>query len=308
MPTDVSLLRFVTVLVIAPIVPSLAGCRHSSEGVSLESQYDSILAQPNPEIRVRELVELATTQAQAGDRGGARRSLRSAAAACQEITDSLGRTNAYNQLAHAHGTLKSRHEAKQSLVAADAAAQQCEDGPDKVEELCKIARNYAGALANQDAAITRLKAAEELANSLDGSFEESSALSALSYSYDRLGMRDSADELVARSLRVARSIQQFRRRVEALSGIATRLHLMERLETSRTVFEEAGSAAKRIPSQESKGYALIHLASKHQLVGQRSTAQEFLDDAEDLALAIDDNSIRTPLLEQIAQQRRNQSN
>jgi hypothetical protein len=117
--------------------------------------------------------------------------------------------------------------------------------------------------------------------------------------YEKLERPDDMQRVVTQALEFARSQAEPREQSDCLAEVGGALYSMKKPAEGKTALDEAQAAAAKIATDDSKAYALLHIAQKASAAGQKGAARKLLDEAKDVATKVTDGSVRTQLNEDI---------
>ena len=105
--------------------------------------------------------------------------------------------------------------------------------------------------------------------------------------------------LLDQSLEAARALEDTRKRADSMTNTAAYLAKMKKTDESKAAFAEAQKEAEKIEDSLSQAYALVHLGEKLNESNLKGSARKILEQAEEAADKVKDQSMRGPLMEKI---------
>ena len=289
------------ILLIASLACLSAGCGGGApKGKSLNEQYQDAMKLSDGTQRARKLVALAEKQHQSGDLLGATSSLAAAKAAAYSVTDAASRASALTVVAGGHARLgQSQSEIKQILSDASKAIDEIKDADARVPALADLAAFTGEHLKNPDLAASHLQRAEESAAAISLPKTNVLAQSRIAVAYHKLNQTEEANRVIGRMFELSRGQSDARQQADCLAEIAITLERMGQAEASQAAFAEARTAADEITADDSHAYALLNIAKRASAAKRTEEARQLLSKAQDLALKVQDTSVRNPLMEEI---------
>lgn len=289
------------VLVVACAV-GLAGCGGGAPkgGKSLTQQFQEATQIPDAGLRAKKLVTVAEKQKSAGDMLGVSSTLSAAKEAASSVPDPVSRANNLNLVAAAYARLEPGSEDVKKLLKDSAKAiAEIKDADAKIPALSDLAAYTGQYLKNPDAAAAHLKNAEAAAAQIALAGPRVASLMRIAQSYHKLENPAEAQRVVAQSLEFAGRQAEPRDRADCLAEIGGALYSMANAEAGKAALADAQTAAEQIQAGDSQAYALLRIAQKASAAKRKDVAQTLLDKAKDLALKVEDGSVRNPLIEDI---------
>jgi tetratricopeptide (TPR) repeat protein len=304
---------FLALWVIGSVVFMTGGCNGSSDsqrqGISYKQQVKNALREPAVDVRARELIGIATGQAKANDRLGAKETMRLATQACREISDPIEQADTWLRVAEAQADFGNRSKAQKATKAAADAIDGIENAAKKGALLTAMARVLAKA-DDQAAATRTLGEAEKLAGQIEDTAPRATALCQVARAYKQIGQADEAKRVVEDLLQLVGTIEDHRNRCDVLVEIATEQHEMEMAQPSAKTFDLAIEAAGAIEASDNLGaaygqsYAFCEIAKKLSSAGNHAKAQELLDKAEKLVPSISNLDLQAQMKQNVRELKR----
>lgn len=282
-----------------------AGCGDgAAKGPSLTQEYQTAAKLSDASQRSRRLAAVAEKQQKAGDIQAAEASLSGAKEAAAAATDQASKSGALVNLAGSYARMgKSPHELQALLKDAGQAVGEIKDADAKVPALSDLAVATGNHLKDASQAADYLKTAEEAAGTIELAPAKVAALAKIAAAYGQLSMASDADRMLSGALEFARSRSDPREKATSLASVWTVLVGLKRTEQATAVLAEARQIAEAIPTDESRGYALVGIAQKCSAAGQKGVAGELLTKAQAAAEKVTDSSARRPLTDEISRAR-----
>jgi tetratricopeptide (TPR) repeat protein len=278
----------------------VADCGSRPKGKSLAQQYQDALKLPDAVERSRRLTGIAEKQQQAADLLSASQSLAAAKEAAHAVADPGSRAAALIRLSGYYVRLEqSASQAQTVLNDARQAIGQVRDVDAKVPLLADLAAARGQHLKDADGAANDLKSAEEAAATIELPLTKTRSLTRIAVAYGKLELANEAERVLAAALDYARSQPDPRQKCDCLAEVAAARAAMKQSDQAMKLLDEARESAGAIAADDSRAYALINLAQKAKSGGRKQTARDLLSQAEDIARNLNDNSIRSPLLDDI---------
>lgn len=289
------------IVMIASFALLTPGCGGGTpQGKSFSEQYQDAMKLSDGTQRARRLVAIAEKQHQSGDLLGATSSLAAAKAAAYSVTGAASRASALTVVAGGHARLRqSQGEIKQILNDAAKAIDEIKDADARVPALADLAAFTGEHLKNPDLAAAHLKRAEESAAEISLPRTNVLAQSRIAAAYHKLNRPEEANRVIGTMFELSRGQDDARQRADCLAEVASTLEKMGQAEPSQAAFAEAKKAAEEITPDDSHAYALLNIAKKTSAAKRKDEARQLLSKAQDLALKVQDTSVRNPLMEEI---------
>jgi len=278
----------------------LTGCGGGSEGgPTLSSQHQAAKAEVDPGLRAKKLVAVALKQSKAGDSAGSDVSLAEAMQAASEIKDPAGKAGALNAVADAIGQSGNSADAKKQVRAARSAADEVEELPVRIPLLTRSAEILAQRIEDTDGALDILKEAEKLAGQIEDPAAKVTAQLRVVGGYHVAKGTGDVERLGAVAVEGARELTDARKKSEALADAGGVLRRAGLTEQGTTLFAEAETAAESIEDANSRGYALLNLATRRFAGGIKDDAAKTIKAAEAAAEKVTDRAMREELSKKI---------
>jgi tetratricopeptide (TPR) repeat protein len=246
------------------------------------------------------MVAVADKQKAAGDMIGVSTSLSAAKEAAGSVTDPVSKANNLNLVAAAYARLEpGSEEIKKLLKDSAKAIAEIKDADAKIPALADLASYTGQYLKNADAAAAHLKTAEEAAAEVSLPGPRVANLMRVALAYEKLERPADAERVVTQALEFARSLAEPREQSDCLAEVGGALYSLKKAEEGKSALDEAQAAAAKIATDDSRAYALLHIAQKASDAGHKGEARKLLDEAKDVATKVTDGSVRTQLNEDI---------
>ena len=278
------------------------GCGKSDEGGatggSFQKRFDSAMNVSNPDQRSRKLMKLAYDQKQGKDSAGSQRSLKEATKSAEKMTDSIGRSSLFTQLASTQAQLDNPSEARDALRIAKKAIDEIESVESQANALCAVAEVEGAQLDKADDAVDTLRDVEKKADTVDDVVGKINVLATAARTYAQLDEKKDVQRVISKALQMARDLTDSGDRTNALNLVAKAQIAMKLPKEAADTLVLAADSGRTISNKYSQALALADVAESLSKANKSADAHQLLEEADKGA-----NAITEPDLQQQAMKR-----
>ncbi len=275
----------------------LAGCGGGGSATpDIATERKNAMKMSDPVARSRKLVAVADKQRKVGDVLGAKETLVAATDAAEQITEAGSQAGSYVQIAGSILRGGDLGAGKDMLKKVEKIAAEIPDAGVKASIYADLAGVYRE--QSPDKASYWLKQARETAAQVANPEQKGIALARIGEATIRAELTDDAKQIVAELAELARSLEDLRKRSDALTDAAVLAGKVEP-ELATTLLTEADEAAAGTEDAYTRSHAYLSMANKLAKAGKKSDAAPRAAKASDLADKVGDSTLRIELVEQI---------
>jgi tetratricopeptide (TPR) repeat protein len=272
--------------------------KSGGSGGSFQKRYDSAMKEKNPDQQARKLLKLAYDQEQGKDSAGAKQSLKSATSAAEKVTDPLGRSAIYTQLASTQAKLDNPADARSALRIAKKAIDELDSVETQASSLCAVAEVEGVRLKKPDDAVDTLRGVEKMAAKVEDPLGQARVLASAAATYGKVGEKKDAARVLESALALAQAVEDPVQRADAMTLVAKAQTGMKQTGAAVDTLNLATESARTIQNKYGQALALADIAEALSKAGQAAEAHKLLEEADKVA-----DSIREPDLQQQAMKR-----